>query len=256
MYVDNLILSEGSSLHLGGVNLHCNTFTNHGGSYEGGRIVLPNYAPVAFCQGAVVAVGEVPNIDGGSFDPDGDDVILYFAQDPPGPFAEAGIYDVTLTVTDPSSGATDSCTATVVVYDPSAGFVTGGGWIDSPQGAYAPDVSLAGKANFGFVSKYKKGATVPTGQTEFVFQAGNLNFHSSSYEWLVVTGSNYARFKGTGTINGYGPYKFRLWAGDSAADTFHIKIWEENESTGEETDVYDNGFDQEIGGGSIVIHTK
>ena len=46
-----------------------------------------------------------------------------------------------------------------------------------------------------------------------------------------------------------------LWAGDDMPDTFRIRIWEEDES-GVETDVYDNGFDQAIGGGSIVIHTK
>ena len=35
----------------------------------------------------------------------------------------------------------------------SAGFVTGGGWINSPVGAYVPDPELAGRANFGFVFK-------------------------------------------------------------------------------------------------------
>jgi hypothetical protein len=73
----------------------------------------------------------------------------------------------------------------------------------------------------------------------------------------VVTGSNYARFKGSGTINGLGDYKFMLWAGDGTGvggtDTFRIKIWEEN---GSEIVLYDNGIDQTIGGGSIVVHTK
>jgi parallel beta-helix repeat protein len=118
---------------------------------------------------------------------------------------------------------------------------------------------LAGKASFGFVAKYKKGASVPEGNTEFVFRAGDLNFHSTDYDWLVVTGSDYARFKGTGTINGAGEYKFMLWAGDGTgtdgADTFRIKIWEEDES-GNETVIYDNGMDQAIGGGSIVVHTS
>ena len=63
------------------------------------------------------------------------------------------------------------------------------------------------------------------------------------------------RFKGSGTINGMGDYKFMLWAGDKEPDTFRIKIWEEDED-GVETVVYDNGFNQEIAGGSIVIHTK
>jgi hypothetical protein len=46
-----------------------------------------------------------------------------------------------------------------------------------------------------------------------------------------------------------------LWAGDSAPDTFRIKIWLESPD-GIEVVLYDNGFDQTIGGGSIVIHRK
>ncbi|MGR3319474.1 MAG: hypothetical protein ACUZ8O_13480 [Candidatus Anammoxibacter sp.] len=129
---------------------------------------------------------------------------------------------------------------------------------NSPAGAYAADPLAAGKANFGFVSKYKKGAAVPTGQSEFNFKNGDLDFHSSEYDWLVVTGNNYAKYKGTGTINGVGAYKFMIWAGDNTdvgkPDTFRIKIWEED-ALGDETVTYDNGTDQAIGGGNIVVHT-
>lgn len=120
-------------------------------------------------------------------------------------------------------------------------------------GAYTSDPTLGGKATFGFVSKYKKGATVPDGNTEFQFKAGNLNFSSTSYEWLVVNqaGAN-AQFKGTGTINGAGSYGFMLWASDGAPDTFRIKIWD----VATEVVVYDNGVNQPIGGGSIVVHKK
>jgi hypothetical protein len=114
-------------------------------------------------------------------------------------YTSAGIYDVSLTVND---GYVDSAvvkTFAVVVYDPSAGFVTGGGWIDSPAGAYTADPTLTGKATFGFVAKYQKGANVPSGNTEFQFKVGNLNFKSTSYEWLVVAGTQ-AIFKGVGTI--------------------------------------------------------
>ena len=146
----------------------------------------------------------------------------------------------------------------LAVYDPDGGFVTGGGWIYSEVGYCQLDEFCAGaegKANFGFVSKYKKGATVPSGNTEFQFKAGNLNFHSSIYEWLVVTGSDYARFKGRGTINGVGDYRFMIWAGDDDPDTFRIRIWTEDEF-GVETDVYDNDGDQAIEKGSIIVHTK
>jgi hypothetical protein len=132
--------------------------------------------------------------------------------------------------------------------------------MNSPMVEYENcDLDPTGKATFGFVSKYKKGASVPTGNTEFQFHAADLNFHSSSYDWLVVTGSDYAKFKGSGMINGeLAPngqeFKFMIWAGDNEPDTFRIKIWyEEGE---DEVVVYDNGMDQAIGGGSIVIHTN
>ena len=170
-------------------------------------------------------------------------------------YTTAGVYTVTLTVEDDDGDSDQSVFQYIVVYDPSAGFVTGGGWIDSPEGAYAPDPSLAGKANFGFVSRYKKGADIPSGQTEFQFKVADLNFHSSSYDWLVINQAGLrAQFKGTGTINGIGSYKFILWASDDDTDTFRIKIWTEVDEV--ETVIYDNGTDQAIGGGNIVVHTK
>jgi hypothetical protein len=114
-------------------------------------------------------------------------------------FTQAGVYMIALTVTD-NHGASGTASTIgsidelVVVYDPSAGFVTGGGWIDSPPGAYAASPSLVGKANFGFVSKYKKGQSTPTGETEFQFKMAGLSFHSDVYEWLVVSGAK-AQYK-------------------------------------------------------------
>ncbi len=159
-----------------------------------------------------------------------------------------GIYDVCLTVNDGSVDSEPDCTI-VVVFDPSGGFVTGGGWIDSPENAYKADPTLTGKATFGFVAKYKKGANVPDGNTEFQFKAGDLNFKSSSYDWLVVAG-NKAQFKGVGTINGQGSYKFMITADDDNPDTFRIQIWGDNGI------VYDNGSQQALGGGSIKVHKR
>ena len=148
----------------------------------------------------------------------------------------------------------------IVIYDPSGGFVTGGGWINSLADACPAFCNDAtGKANFGFVSKYKKGTSIPTGNTEFNFKAGGLNFHSDEYQWLVINrGGGRAQYKGSGMINGDpGPgdgYKFMLWAQDldpTGDDTFRIKIWYED---GGEVVVYDNGTDQALGGGSIIIH--
>ena len=181
-------------------------------------------------------------------------------------FPEAGIHDICVTGTD-ASGNTSSpaVCGMLVVYDPSAGFVTGGGWINSPPGAYVADGTLTGKAHFAFVSKYQKGKTAPTGNTEFKFQAGDLKFKSTEYEWLVVAGAR-GKFKGSGTINGSGNYGFMLTAIDAAqtpstdTDLFRIKIWDKDNA---DAVVYDNeiGVDDNadpatvIGGGSIVIHT-
>jgi hypothetical protein len=149
-------------------------------------------------------------------------------------------------------------------------FTSGGGWQGGSDESWAidnvvvlvADEDVTGKANFGFVSKYKKGASIPTGNTEFNFKAGDLNFHSDTYQWLVVNqaGAN-AQYKGNGTINGdLAPngelYQFMLWGGDGTGDngedTFRIKIWYEEGDM--EVVVYDNGFDQAIGGGNIKVH--
>src|SRR5690606_14544521 len=93
--------------------------------------------------------------------------------------------------------------------------ITGGGWIDSLSGAYVRDAALTGKANFGFVAQYLTSSTVPEGTVEFQFSPGDLNFHSTYFEWLVVTGGNTALIKGAGTVNGMGNYYFLLKAVDS-----------------------------------------
>ncbi len=190
-------------------------------------------------------------------------------------FPEAGVYSIKLVVTD-AQGASGEATkvlndlpAYVVIYDPSGGFVTGGGWIWSPPGAFHPDLSefepIEGRANFGFVSKYKKGGATPTGQTEFQFQAGDLNFHSASYQWLVVSGAR-AQFKGDGTVNNSGDFGFLLTAidgqlnGGGDLDRFRIKIWD----VGTGLIIYDNQPNSDddaslldtttVRGGNIMIH--
>jgi hypothetical protein len=183
-------------------------------------------------------------------------------------FGTAGVYSVLVSISDNHGTSTSKTFEFVVVYDPSAGFVTGGGWIDSPTGAYLANTSLTGRANFGFVSKYKKGTNIPEGQTEFQFDVADFNFHSTAYQWLVVAGPK-AQYKGTGTVNGTGNYGFLLMASDGeqagggGVDKFRIKVWDKNNN---DVVVYDNvpgGSEdidstnpQAIGGGSIVIHNN
>jgi CSLREA domain-containing protein len=178
-----------------------------------GAFEADNSAPTANAGGPYLgAVNTSIAFDGSaSSDPEADS--LTYAWDfgdgssgtgvmPSNNYAAAGIYTVCLTVNDGALSSEANCTM-AVVYDPSAGFVTGGGWIDSPVNAEYQYMQTGGKATFGFVAKYKKGANVPDGSTEFQFKTGDLNFKSVSYEWLVVAG-NMAQFKGEGTINGQG----------------------------------------------------
>jgi len=180
-------------------------------------------------------------------------------------YPSPGVYEIGVTVTDKDGGSAWLVSSRyLTVYDPSGKYVTGGGWILSPPGAYKPDPSVTGMANFGFVSKYKKGSSIPTGNTEFKFNAANLHFKSTSYEWLVVSGSM-AQLKGSGTINDEGNFGFLLSAVDgglkpgSAKDKFRIKIWDKDI----DQVLYDNNLESAgdnavpattLSGGSIVIY--
>jgi len=152
-----------------------------------------------------------------------------------------GVYPVTLTVTDNDRSTGLSVFEFAVVFNAAAGFVTGSGWINSPAGAYAANVSLLGRATFGFVATYQKGTTVPNGNTRFQFHAGDFNFRSTVYDWLVIAGPQ-AKFKGSGTVNGDGDFGFLVSAvdgdvnGGGGADKFRIKVW--NKVTG--SVIYDN----------------
>jgi len=265
-YVNLVSNNRSNSYPNGAFEVHWDNF--HAEAFEINGL-KPTSPPVADAGGPyLVEVNQSITLDGSSsYDPDEDTLTYFWTQDdllgrfnletdenPTYSGIQAGITNLKLTVSD--GLANDSDSTMIVVYDPSGGFVTGGGWIISPIGALL-DSEATGKANFGFVAKYKKGATIPEGNTEFRFQAGTFAFKSSSYDWLVVAGSK-AIFKGDGTIEGMeGTYKFMLTAIDDTQDKFRIKIWNP------ETDdiIYDNkrgeNDDAEptvIGGGSIVIH--
>ncbi len=175
-------------------------------------------------------------------------------------YKSAGMYTVSLSLTDNTidGGAASATWQFVVVYDPEAGFVTGGGWIVSPAGALTSDAKAEGKATFDFVSRYRYGTTAPAGSIQFDLHASGFDFHGSSQEWLVITGSS-ARISGRGAVNGKGDYFFLLTAidGGTGGDTFRLKVFSANGEV-----LYDNNRGAAdnadpstvFGGGSIVIH--
>src|SRR5439155_1202674 len=174
-------------------------------SNESSIVVTLNRPPTVSAGGNVSgAEGSTIALHGTASDPDSDTCMVDWQDGPlsPGTVTETpqsgsgscsathaytapGVYTVTTTVTD-DDGGSGSATTQVVIYDPSAGFITGGGWIAVDPGSLTTNPTASGRANFGFSSQYKKGATIPTGETEFNFQMGNFNFHSEAYTWLVV----------------------------------------------------------------------
>ena len=172
----------------------------------------------------------------------------------------AGVYTIVVSVDD-GDGGVGAAQVQVIVYDPAAGFVTGGGWIQSPPGAAAAAPTASGRANFGFELRYKRGAAVPAGQTEFAFKTGGIDFHSTSYDWLVVVGSK-AQFQGSGTVNGVAGYSFLATVVDGkiagSASAFRIRIWNASgvvyDSVPGAPDDLDRASPASLGGGSVVIH--
>ena len=124
--------------------------------------------------------------------------------------------------------------------------------MNSPSSADLEN-GASGKATFGFVSKYLPGQSTPDGNLQFRFKDGDISFHSTSMDWLVVTGEPRAMFRGDGLLNGAGSCKFEVDAWDESSggeDAFGLKIYACGPGS---TDRY-NLPATALGGGSIKIH--
>ncbi len=123
-------------------------------------------------------------------------------------YATTGLYDVKLVIED-ACGKTDEETFSyTVVFNPCAGHVTGGGWINLNPGSYPAKPTLISKATFEFELKYD-GNSIGGHDSKIKFQIKEtkFEFRSSVINWLMVN-NDQAIFSGTGTINGSGNYTF------------------------------------------------
>jgi hypothetical protein len=173
-------------------------------------------------------------------------------------FDNPGMYRVQLTIRDDDGDSdTKQASANVVVVDPNGGWITGGGWINSPVGAYPTASTAAGKLTFDFVARYQGSSETPIGSATIKLNSAKLDFRSTSFDWLMVSDGG-ARLEGRGTMNGVSDYGFSLTVTDGSGDGFRFRLWKR--STGEVVydsqpgSALDSGALTPIGGGSIQIH--
>ena len=123
-------------------------------------------------------------------------------------------------------GASDTSTVGYVrVFDPDD-FVTGGGWISSPQGALVSDADHEGKTTFGFVVRYRRDGSVHGNLQVQVHK--ELNLHATSFDSLFIA-DGVAEFTGEGKVNSEAGYSFTVVGTDerhatSTQDLFWIRI--------------------------------
>ena len=174
-------------------------------------------------------------------------------------YKSAGVYTVSVTVSDEDGGASaPAFFRYVVVFDPAGGSVTAGGFYGIPgQGNR--------KAHFTFSASFLAGhATTPNGSVKFWIPTRDLDFQGTAIEMLVVS-ANRAQFWGTGTLNG-APARFRITAEDGrkgahngSADAVRVELWDASGAL-----VYDSQpgaaqdapVTQRIEGGNIQIRSK
>ena len=158
-------------------------------------------------------------------------------------FTAAGVYTVTLAVTD-NGGATGTATGIIEVFDPNAGFLTTGGWI----------TDSAGKTTISGNARYK--GTTPSGNITAQLSSG-AKLKATTMRWLVIAGSK-AQLLGDATLDGSAGYTFLLTA-YSSPDAMRLKVWRADgtvvyDSTPGAPDDLDVAAPTPLGGGSVQLH--
>ncbi len=156
------------------------------------------------------------------------------------------------------SGKSVDVRRTVVAYLPSAGMAAGAGSFISPYAAGKAAQRQVGQARFSFIAPaadaQPAGAAARASQAALHFGVGDLDFVSRDVRRVAAPG-RYARFEGSGTLNGKGGYRFALVATASNAaggepGRVQMKIWHRASASGSETVVYDNSSDRGDAGGA------
>ncbi len=107
-------------------------------------------------------------------------------------YATTDFYTSTVTVTDDDGGSATRASSVLVVYDASAGFVTGGGYVRGADGGRGSD-----KTHFTLDARYAGGST-PSVRFDLRTSEG-LAVQGGAFDFLVVKGAT-ATVRGTGTL--------------------------------------------------------
>ncbi|HEX2046267.1 MAG TPA: PKD domain-containing protein [Acidimicrobiales bacterium] len=171
-------------------------------------------------------------------------------------FAEAGVYQVTVTVADGDGGTSAAAVFEhVIVVDPAGGFLTGAGAVTTPEG----------RAQVTFQSRYADGAATPSGQVQLRLKDEGLEIDGQAQQWLVVAGAK-AQVRGTASVNGAGGFTYLLIVtdgdqpGGGGTDRLRLKVW--NTTTGAVAfdnvpgapDDIDTATPQALSAGSVAVH--
>jgi PKD repeat protein len=177
------------------------------------------------------------------------------------PYATPGVYEIKITITDDNGGqAVAIASSYIAVYDPTAGFVTGSAHYTSPPGAYPADPNATGTAQVGLEVRYQHVTdTTPSGNADFKYKTGDIEFAATGFSWLVIGSTTKAFFAGAGTVNGVAGYSFLVSIIDGSPDQVRVKVWD----TSTLTVIYDNqtgapddaSATTPIDSGSLQIHT-
>ena len=158
-----------------------------------------------------------------------------------------GVYNVMLTVTDKDGGVSTAhivnndltAPAYVVIYDPSAGFVTGGGWVVVSRRSVGrvPDRRWKGVVRLRL--QVSERGRLPLSSSPARRSSSSTPVRPQLPQHRVRVAGRRGRpgpsSRATGTINGSGDYGFMLTAIDGAVaggggtrTRFRIKIWDKS----------------------------
>jgi len=163
---------------------------------------------------------------------------------------EPGTYAIEITLE--SFDATAS--AELVVYNPEAGFVTGGGWIACDDDSV--DTRRPTRIRFGFNARYRRGQ--PRGHLQVGWSDRSIRLRSTSIELVIISDDGTAQFAGQARVNGEPGYWFSVTVVDNGqpgrgVDTFAIDIWAPEQSPDDAPAAAAGGI---LRGGNIRLHLK